>query len=182
MAAEQELTNIDLSLTNASPTILGDDQASVEEARSASPASPTATDDEGLPIEEPEELQYHEAPENPDMDPLESTVRRYLPIPKKYFWTSTQDPEGEKLSVKTRMWHYAVAALGKGLECAEFVGEVVSHALGLHESHYQYVIDGMSKEDWEKAKKVQEDRERQWEIHFAEEEAAKAAGVEKNAL
>lgn len=40
----------------------------------------------------------------------------------------------------------------------EFVGEVVASAIGIDDSRYQYVIDGMSEEDWKRAHQVNEQR------------------------
>jgi hypothetical protein len=92
---------------------------------------------------------------NPDMDPMEYYTRKVLPIPKKYFWETGNDT----LPLKTRVWHHSVYFLGKALGVAEYCGEVVANLLGINESRYQYVMDNMSEEDWERARKVNE----QWE-------------------
>lgn len=40
----------------------------------------------------PLELQYEEPNlDDPDLDPLEYSVRRFIPMPKKYYWESTDD-------------------------------------------------------------------------------------------
>ncbi len=41
----------------------------------------------------------------------------------------------------------------------ESVGNVVVSVLGLDQSRYQYVIDGMTQEDWKLAKQVQQKRD-----------------------
>lgn len=41
----------------------------------------------------------------------------------------------------------------------ERIGEVVSGILGLEESRFQYVIDGMTEEDWKRAMEVNAERE-----------------------
>ncbi len=41
----------------------------------------------------------------------------------------------------------------------ESVGNVVVSVLGLDQSRYQYVIDGMTQEDWKIAKEVQQKRD-----------------------
>ena len=165
--ADQEMTNVDLTEATPSQPI----------SEPSTPEDPNTSGEE-----EPEELQCEEVDmENEDMDPMEYGVRKVLPIPKKYFWDGA-NPEGENLSARTRAWHYGVSFLGRALYYAEFVGEVVAHALGLNESRYQYVIDGMSKEDWEKAKAVDEKRTREWEDHFASKKAAEEAGVTQNAI
>ena len=70
----------------------------------------------------PVELQYHEVDMNdPLMDPLEWTVRKFVPI-----W-------------KIKFWHRTVAILGKGVKSAESAGEVVANTLGLNGSRYDYV-------------------------------------------
>lgn len=44
---------------------------------------------------------------------------------------------------------------------AETIGEVVANVLGLNESKYQYVIDGMTEEDWKVAREIQAKRQRE---------------------
>lgn len=46
----------------------------------------------------------------------------------------------------------------------EYVGEVMVSLLGLDESRYQYVIDGMTEEDWEIARQVRDKRLREREM------------------
>lgn len=41
----------------------------------------------------------------------------------------------------------------------ESIGNVVVSVLGLDQSRYQYVIDGMTQEDWKLAKQVQQKRD-----------------------
>jgi len=43
----------------------------------------------------------------------------------------------------------------------ESVGEVVANILGLNESKFQYVLDGMTEEDWKVAREVQAARQRE---------------------
>lgn len=43
----------------------------------------------------------------------------------------------------------------------ETVGEVVANVLGLNESKFQYVIDSMTEEDWNVAREVQAQRQRE---------------------
>eukprot|EP00519_Triparma_laevis_P013541 CAMPEP_0182490566 /NCGR_PEP_ID=MMETSP1321-20130603/383_1 /TAXON_ID=91990 /ORGANISM="Bolidomonas sp., Strain RCC1657" /LENGTH=160 /DNA_ID=CAMNT_0024692773 /DNA_START=96 /DNA_END=578 /DNA_ORIENTATION=- len=130
--------------------------------------------------EEDELEECEEMPDDPDMDPLEYTVRKVLPIPKKYFWESNRDPDN--LSFRTKLWHRSVAVLGKMLYVAEYAGEVIAHVFGLNESRYQYVMDNMTKEDWEKAHKVNEEREAEWEQFRAQQEVEKETGIKSNAL
>lgn len=44
----------------------------------------------------------------------------------------------------------------------EMIGEVLVSLLGLDQSRYQYVIDGMTAEDWERAREVQKRREEEY--------------------
>ena len=53
---------------------------------------------------------------------------------------------------------------------------------GLNESRYQYVIDNMSEDDWERARKVNEEREKEWAEHLAAKEVEEETGVKANAL
>ena len=46
----------------------------------------------------------------------------------------------------------------KMLAAADYVGEGVANILGLNESKFQYVIDGMSAEDWKIARQIHENR------------------------
>ena len=88
----------------------------------------------------------------------------------------------DKLGFRTKMWHRTIAVMGKALHACEYAGEVLAHVFGINESRYQYVMDTMSKEDWEKAKKVNEEREREWEEHLAAKEVEKDVGIKANAL
>ena len=116
--------------------------------------------------------------DDPDMDPLEWTTRKVLPIPKKYFWETGND----NLPLRTRMWHHSVYFLGKALYAAEYCGEVVAHMLGINESRYQYVMDSMDEKDWEKANAVNEKREKEWADLKASRAAAADSGVTADAL
>ena len=65
---------------------------------------------------------------------------------------------------------------------AEFVGEIVANVLGLNESKFQYVIDGMSEEDWEVAREVQAQREREEQEARDGKDVEGSAGVEELSL
>lgn len=135
-------------------------------------------DGEEITVDELDEVE--EMPDNPDMDPMEYTVRKVLPIPKKYFWETDRDPS--QLPLRTKMWHRSVAVLGKMLYVAEYAGEVIAQVFGLNESRYQYVMDNMTKEDWEKAQKVNEEREKEWADFRAQQEVEKETGIKANTL
>ena len=101
-----------------------------------------------------------------------------LPIPKKYFWESGNTT----LSLRIKLWHRSVFALGRLLHYAEYAGEVVSQVLGLNQSRYQYVMDGMTEEDWAKARKVNDERTREWEEFNAAKQIEKETGIAANQL
>ncbi|GMH50559.1 hypothetical protein TrRE_jg10225 [Triparma retinervis] len=116
------------------------------------------------------------------------TSKRILPIPKKYFWErkNPDDPDEvdhtETLSFRTKLWHRSVAVLGKALYVAEYAGEIIAQVFGLNESRYQYVIDNMSEDDWAKARKVNEEREKEWADHLAAKAVEEETGVKASAL
>lgn len=65
---------------------------------------------------------------------------------------------------------------------AEFVGEIVANMLGLNESKFQYVIDGMSEEDWKVAREVQAQRDREEQEARDGKDVEGSAGVEELSL
>ena len=44
------------------------------------------------------------------------------------------------------------------------------------------MMDGMSEEDWKKAQKLNEDRNKEWEEHYAKKEVAGDTGLNPDAL
>ena len=101
-----------------------------------------------------------------------------IPIPKKYFW----ETGNTSLPLKIRLWHRTVSALSTALKFAEYCGEVVAEVLGLNTSKYQYVMDGMTAEDWEKANKVNEMRTKEWDDLKARQDLEKSTGLAANQL
>lgn len=53
------------------------------------------------------------------------------------------------------IWNRARLLCFSAFYTMEYIGEAVVSALGLDESRYQYVIDGMDERDWEIAREVQ---------------------------
>mmetsp|Transcript_895 Transcript_895/g.813 ORF Transcript_895/g.813 Transcript_895/m.813 type:complete len:208 (-) Transcript_895:173-796(-) len=101
----------------------------------------------------PLEMQCEEVNmEDPNMDPLEWTVRKLVPIPKAYYW----ETGNEDLPFKTKTWHQTVSRLGAAKRMAERIGEAVANFTGLNSSSYDYVISTMTEEQWEAAKKTAE--------------------------
>ena len=84
---------------------------------------------------------------NPDMDPLEYTFRKYVPIPKVYFWESNATNEyNQSLPIRIKAWHNTIYYLGLALRKAENGGEVIANLLGLNEGPFNYVTDRMTEE------------------------------------
>jgi hypothetical protein len=143
------------------------------------------------PSELPLEYQLHEVDlTNPDMDPLEYTFRRYVPIPKVYFW-ETADESNEfhqNLSFRVKLWHNTIYYLGVCLQKAESAGGVVASILGLNSGEFDYVTSTMTEEQWSQSRRNmerrreesrihQEDREERERVELAEEEIVKDVGL-----
>jgi hypothetical protein len=83
------------------------------------------------------------------MDPLEYTFRRYIPIPRVYFWDNiTAVPSSpDDLPRRIKLWHYTIYYLGEGLRIAEKGGEAVANVLGLNDGPFDYVTSSMTPEE-----------------------------------
>ena len=165
-----KVDDVELTTVNSPQGAADDDSPSVDSG------DDVVLDDPNLPEMQCEEVDM----DDEMMDPMEWTVRKILPIPKKYFWEGGGENE-EKLSFRTKLWHRGVAIMGRGLRWAEFAGEVLSNVFGINSSRYQYVMDGMSEEDWERARRVNEERNREWDYN-AEKEVAGEVGVDPKAI
>jgi len=99
----------------------------------------------------PEEEQYDEVDMNDkNMDPLEWSVRKTVPIPKKYYFeTGNYD-----VSFQTKAWHRTIQAMGMTLRGVENVGGFFAGILGLTNSRYDDVIAYMSEEELEQARET----------------------------
>uniref|UniRef100_A0A7S1BCS2 Uncharacterized protein n=1 Tax=Corethron hystrix TaxID=216773 RepID=A0A7S1BCS2_9STRA len=103
----------------------------------------------------PDEMRNVEVDMNdPNMDPLEWTVRKTVPIPKAYYW----DTGNENIPKSTKAWHHTVNVLSKVLKVAERAGELVADISGLNSTQYDYVTANMTEEEWKEAKKTMEIR------------------------
>ena len=69
-------------------------------------------------------------------------------------------------SLASRIWTCARWTGLKVFYTMDYIGEIVCHVLGLDESRYQYVIDGMDENDWRQAREIQarKDRAAQGEV------------------
>lgn len=112
------------------------------------------------PVSNPEEIpleyQLHTVDLNdPMMDPLEYAVRKYIPIPKAYFW----ETGNLEVPTKIKVWHRTISALEKTVQGVERAGSFVARGTGMDGwSRYSYVLDTMTEE--EKQAAIQIERER----------------------
>ena len=90
---------------------------------------------------------------DPQMDLLEWSCRRVISIPKKYYWQT----ENYNVSVRTKLWHRTVGALGLSLKVAEKIGEVLANITGLNSNRFDYITDHMTEEEWAASKQRAEE-------------------------
>mmetsp|Transcript_22697 Transcript_22697/g.46746 ORF Transcript_22697/g.46746 Transcript_22697/m.46746 type:complete len:225 (-) Transcript_22697:185-859(-) len=111
-------------------------------------SSPTPSPSEPvLPLE----YQLHEVDlTSPDLDPLEYTFRRLVPIPKVYFWETADQSNNhhESLPFKIKLWHNTIYYLSLCLKKAEAGGEIIANIFGLNNSEFDYVMNAMTEEEW----------------------------------
>lgn len=86
--------------------------------------------------------------DDPDMDPLEWSAKKVIPVPKVYYWeTGNRD-----LPPKIKIWHHSINALKVALGFAEKAGGFFASILGIDKSRYHYVTSTMTEEQWEVAR------------------------------
>jgi hypothetical protein len=97
------------------------------------------------------------------MDPLEYTFRKYIPIPRVYFWDTavTSINDQHDLPRRIKLWHYTIYYLGEGLRIAEKGGEVVANVLGLNDGPFNYVTSGMTPEEMVASRAMMDERRQQ---------------------
>lgn len=93
---------------------------------------------------------------NEDMDMLEWLVRRWIPIPKQYYWETGGN--GEDLPWRTRTWHNFVGGGSRSVQFLERIGKPVTAATGLTDSRFGYVKETMSERQLEISKKAASER------------------------
>ena len=149
-------------MTTAQPT--PDDTA----AKAAPPESGTDNGDNGLDIPSdndgptlttadttvdhnlPLEYQYLEIDlSNNNLDPFEYIFRKYIPIPRIYFWetASSANDHHKQLPFKIKLWHRSIYYLGGILHKAEAGGEVIANFLGLNDGPFDYVTQNITEEE-----------------------------------
>lgn len=150
--------NVGLSSSPSSSCTLtnGNSAADVDEDDARSNNAGDSPNNEPQQEEEnPIEYQTYECDEvtKSQMDPLEYTFRKYIPIPRVYFWDAAVTSSGNvhhdtnNLPRRIKLWHYTIYYLGEGLRIAEKGGEVVANILGLNDGPFDYVTSGMTPED-----------------------------------
>ncbi len=111
---------------------------------------------------------------DPKMDPLEWSCRKVISIPKAYYWQTGN----YNVSVRTKLWHRTVGALGLSLRVAERIGEVLANITGLNSNRFNYITDHMSEEEWAAAKQ----RAREARMRRKEKKEKEKAAKEKSAI
>jgi hypothetical protein len=74
--------------------------------------------------------------------------------------SSSQSVPTGQTTLTARIWSCAKWTGLKIFNTMDAIGEVVCHVLGLDDSRYQYVIDGMDENDWRVAREVQAKKDR----------------------
>ena len=162
------------------PTVISDDKRCNEDdnnQKNNDPSASSSTQQNNLPIE----YQLYEVDlSNPDMDPLEYTFPKYIPIPKVYYWdttTSNNDDDDEtirtnanELPMRIKLWHNSIYYLGICLQKAEAGGEVVANILGLNSGPFNWVTENMTRREMEQSQViVNSRREEQVELEQRKE-------------
>merc|ERR1712043_8097 len=81
-----------------------------------------------------------------DMDMLEWSVRKLIPIPKKYFW---EEPVNTDLPLKTKVWHRTVGVMGSMVRLPDRIGKPIVDNATQSSGRFSYVTSTMTKEEWE---------------------------------
>ena len=138
-----------------------------DQARTSSDDDPPSQPQ--LPIE----YQLYEVDlTNPDMDPLEYTFRKYVSVPKAYFWDTASETNdyNQSLPFSVKFWHRSIYYLGECLKKAEAGGEMVANFLGLNSGPFDYVTNNMTEGEMARSREiVEERREEQVEVERRKE-------------
>jgi hypothetical protein len=85
-----------------------------------------------------------------DMDPIEWTVRKVIPIPAEYYWDVVSEEQHAQIPVRTKVWHKTIALLWGAHQWTERrVAKPLASALGLTDSRFDYVVENMTDKEWE---------------------------------
>jgi uncharacterized membrane protein len=85
-----------------------------------------------------------------DMDPLEWSVRKLIPIPAHYYWDVIRSPSEEDLiRPAVKRWHRMIAAFDIAYRWTDrSIAQPLAATIGLTDSRFGHVADYMSEEDW----------------------------------
>jgi hypothetical protein len=88
-----------------------------------------------------------------DMDPIEWTVRKVIPIPAEYYWDAVSEEQHDQIPARTKVWHKTISFLCGAQQWTErSVAKPLAASLGLTDSRFDYVVDNMTDEEWEKSR------------------------------
>mmetsp|Transcript_12306 Transcript_12306/g.26611 ORF Transcript_12306/g.26611 Transcript_12306/m.26611 type:complete len:184 (-) Transcript_12306:2093-2644(-) len=114
----------------------------------------------------PIEYQLYEVDlTHPDMDPLEYVFRKYVPVPKAYFWDTASEANdfNQNLPIRVKFWHRSIYYLGECLKKAEAGGEIVANFLGVNSGPFDYVTGNMTEQEMERSREIVESRREEQE-------------------
>jgi hypothetical protein len=121
----------------------------------------------GDPTILPLEYQCHEIDlsdnNNLNLDPFEYIFRKYIPIPRVYYWETSSPTNNyhQQLPFKIKAWHNSIYYLGEILRKAEAGGEVIANILGLNnDGPFEYVTQHMTQEEMDRSRELLERRNR----------------------
>jgi hypothetical protein len=90
-----------------------------------------------------------------DMDPIEWTVRKVIPIPAEYYWEVVSEEQHDQVPARTKVWHKTISFLCRAQQWTErSVAKPLAASLGLTDSRFDYVVDNMTDEEWEKSREM----------------------------
>mmetsp|Transcript_4649 Transcript_4649/g.10269 ORF Transcript_4649/g.10269 Transcript_4649/m.10269 type:complete len:202 (-) Transcript_4649:98-703(-) len=139
-----------------------ENETSPSSSSSSSPSQQQAQQQTQQP-QLPVELQLYEIDlTNPDLDPLEFYFRKYVPIPRTYYWDTASETNSHhaNLPLRVKLWHTSIYYLGEVLKKAEAGGEMIANVLGLNEGPFDYVTNNMTEEEMERSRANVEERRR----------------------
>ena len=102
-----------------------------------------------------------------NMDPIEWTFRKLVPLPAVYFWDLLEGQPEEvkreylqtKIPRKIRAWHRVIGSLDRAQHwMTDWVAKPLAGGLGITESRFSYVIDNMSEAELNESKRMVAER------------------------
>jgi hypothetical protein len=100
-----------------------------------------------------------------DMDPIEWTVRKVIPIPAEYYWDMVSEEQHSQVPARTKIWHKTISFLCGAQQWTErSVAKPLAASLGLTGSRFDYVLDNMTDKEWEKSKSMVAERRKRGEL------------------